>query len=239
MGKVCIFDGFNYVLIAAYGSQQRRDFNDDAINSISDTLYNMLRKFIKEHIDVDKFYSVWDTFGGTSFRKAIDNNYKSTREKSALSIDAIKSMKEIFEMFSIVTIEVPQTEADDIIHSLAKSIRNKDKDTQIIIVSRDRDLLQSCQKYNCNLYDVVTKKYVDIPQYDITIFKALVGDSSDNIKGVTGIGKKKALLVMNNTLLLNEAQKDQFNKALSIVDIEKNPKFEEYVKLMTNLIDTN
>jgi DNA polymerase-1 len=111
----------------------------------------------------------------------------------------------LFEAFGIKTFEKPGYEADDLIATLAEKFKTL-PDVQVVILTGDRDTLQMVegdklvvQTFNKGVSDTtiynepaVIEKYGIAPNQMVD-YKALVGDPSDNIKGVPGVGPKTAL----------------------------------------------
>jgi len=135
--------------------------------------------------------------------------YKAQRPPAADELIAqIIAAHGLFNAFGVMTFEKPGFEADDVIATLAEKFK-KEKDLQVIILTGDRDTLQLVEGDK-----VVAKMFVKgvsetmvydekavIAKYGLTPaqvvdYKALVGDSSDNIKGVPGIGPKTATEVI-------------------------------------------
>ncbi|NPA81378.1 MAG: DNA polymerase I [Epsilonproteobacteria bacterium] len=136
-----------------------------------------------------------------SFRKEIDPTYKANRppapedllKQLPVAIDWIKRM-------DFKQLEIDRAEADDIIASLVKYL--KDKDVKVRIVSHDKDLYQLIDDSRVVIFDPIKKIEIDeeackkkfgVYPRRIPDFLALIGDSADNIPGVKGIGPKTAL----------------------------------------------
>ena len=122
-------------------------------------------------------------------RKKMDDDFKNQ----------IPWTQEIVEKLSIPNIVVPTYEADDIIYTLAKKY-GQHTDVQIDIYSSDKDLKQlladnvfciDAMKGITTTTSLFIKEYGFEPKH-ILEYLALIGDSADNIKGVNGIGPKKA-----------------------------------------------
>ncbi len=139
-----------------------------------------------------------------TFRKEQYKEYKATRAPiDAELIPQIKQAREVFDWFKIKVFEMPGFEADDLIGTLATKL--KGEGLQIIILSGDRDLLQLVdgEKVVVDLLvngdqrtmlmneQAVRDKYGLAPKQIIDL-KGLIGDASDNIPGVMGIGEKTA-----------------------------------------------
>lgn len=141
-----------------------------------------------------------------TFRDEQYAEYKAQRPPAAEElISQIIEAHNLFKAFGIRTFEKPRYEADDLIATLA--IKFKDTpDLQVVILTGDRDTLQLVEgdklvvkTFNKGVSDTtiynearVIEKY-GLPPSQLVDYKALVGDQSDNIKGVPGVGPKTAL----------------------------------------------
>ena len=230
MDYICI-DGNNFTLIAYAASENMLgDYPK------KDKVYYVLSKMlgsIKKKFD-GEFYVCWDTYGGTSFRKELNPEYKSTRDNTRFDFEVIESCKEAYESFGVKSISIPECEGDDALYALCKYLKNRNYQDQGVIISRDEDLIQIVQDGYANyIYNPSKKRFMDIPWYSIVKYKALAGDKGDNIKGVRGIGKKGALKVLSGEATLNESQQTQYEEALKLVDAKLNPFYErnyQYIK---------
>ncbi|MGC9598916.1 MAG: 5'-3' exonuclease H3TH domain-containing protein [Minisyncoccia bacterium] len=140
-----------------------------------------------------------------TFRDKMYAEYKAQRPPApdALISQIIEAHK-LFSAFGIPTFEVPGFEADDLIATFAEHFK-KENDVQIVILTGDRDTLQLVEEekivvrtFNKGISDTtvydekaVREKYGLAPTQLID-YKALVGDPSDNVKGVPGVGPKTA-----------------------------------------------
>lgn len=143
---------------------------------------------------------------GKNFRKEEFDFYKEGRMTTP---DELKIQmpiaRELLDAMGIKHFELSPYEADDIIGTIAK-MTEEDPDFASVIISSDKDLLQLISdetevkllkqtgyiRYN---YDTFKKDYM-IEPINIIDLKALMGDSSDNIPGVAGIGEKTALKLL-------------------------------------------
>ena len=235
MKKVVVIDAFNFILIAAAAAFKHPE-DSELYYHITSTMIMKLKKMFYN----SEFYACWDEWGGTQFRKDIDENYKKGRTTiNMLKPSEVAELKELFTSYGIKNISCPETEADDVIFCLCKILKEKGP-TDITIITRDRDLIQVVQKgYANRIYDYVRKTYIEIPWYDIVLYKSLVGDSSDHLIGVRGIGPKNAVKIIteyNNTgtLKLTEEQKEQFEKSRKIIDATLHPRLEENLTKLRN-----
>jgi DNA polymerase-1 len=141
-----------------------------------------------------------------TFRDEKYAEYKAQRPPAPDElISQIIEAHKLFEAFGIKTFEKPGYEADDLIATLAEKFKTL-PEVQVVILTGDRDTLQMVegdklvvQTFNKGVSDTtiyneaaVIEKYGIAPKQMVD-YKALVGDSSDNIKGVPGVGPKTAL----------------------------------------------
>lgn len=233
-----IIDSFNFLLIAAGASLNSQE--EDAFQNIARAMTYKLLKMYPGY----RVYACWDTVGGVNFRKEkSDSKYKSNRENHPKPVDVkeLLKMKPYFESRGIINIEIPETEGDDVIFVLCKNIREQNPKSKITIVTRDKDMIQVVQKgYANNIYDYTRKKDMIIPFYDIVTYKALVGDPSDCIPGVKGIGDKGAKkliseFMVTGNLNLKEGQRKQFNECLSLIDATKHPRYQQNLDFIKSL----
>ena len=134
-----------------------------------------------------------------TFRHEAYQEYKANRQKMPDNLSVqIPYIKEIIQGFNIPVVEKPGYEADDIIGTLARQAEKED--VKVIIVSGDKDMCQlvspavtllDTMKDSFSDLEAVEKKYGVGPDKIIEVF-GLMGDSSDNIPGVPGIGPKTA-----------------------------------------------
>ncbi|WP_117170544.1 DNA polymerase I [Paraliobacillus sediminis] len=151
--------------------------------------------------------------GKTTFRHETYQEYKGGRQKTPPELsEQFPLIKELLDASSIKHYELPNYEADDIIGTLARVAEQESFDVRVI--SGDKDMLQlvtdrvQVQLTKKGLSDIDTytpefmKEKMEINPDQIIDMKALMGDSSDNIPGIPGIGQKTAVKLLNqfNTL---------------------------------------
>ena len=135
-----------------------------------------------------------------TFRHKMYKDYKGTRKPAPIElVEQLIAVKDILKTMGIKVLEKVGYEADDIIGTMSKKF-----DVETIIVSGDKDLFQLISK---NVFVWHTKKGItdlikvdseelmnlmSVKPYQIVELKSLMGDSSDNIPGVAGIGPKTA-----------------------------------------------
>jgi len=173
-----------------------------AVLGFANTLIKLLEEEKPSHIAV-----AWDTHAPT-FRHDLDEDYKANRppQPEELKI-GIPLMKEMIEKFGIVNIEQDGYEADDIIGTIAfNAIAD---DVNVFLVTPDKDFMQLVDDHitmikpdNKNGGFITidregVKSYFDVYPEQVIDVLAIIGDTSDNIPGVPGIGKKGAPKLIN------------------------------------------
>jgi len=143
---------------------------------------------------------------GLTFRHQLFDQYKAQRPPTPDElVKQIERVKQLVEAFRIPLFEIDNYEADDVLGTLSRQASQQGIDT--IIVSGDADTMQLVSPKVKVLYPKPGKTFSDTMLYDeaavsqkygvgpehITDFKGLVGDASDNIPGVPGIGEKTAV----------------------------------------------
>ncbi len=201
--RVYIVDGSGYVFRAYYARGHRNLSTSTGEPTFAVyTFVRMLFKLIKEH--KPKFLAVAFDKGRDTFRKEIYTQYKANRpEPPPDLITQAERIKEIVSALGIPVLERDGFEADDIIGSLAK--RLKQEGFSVVIVTGDKDFIQlidddivliDTMKDETTTYDDVVEK-LGIPPERFVDVLALEGDKSDNIPGVPGIGRKTALKIVS------------------------------------------
>ncbi|GAB4569723.1 MAG: DNA polymerase I [Anaerolineae bacterium] len=146
---------------------------------------------------------------GMSGRDTLYEEYKGTREKMPDELRVqLQRIRELVEAFNIPILEVDGYEADDILGTLAEQAEAQGLD--VVIVTGDRDLLQlvtdhvkvklpaSRSNQADEPYDIAAfqEKYDGLTPPQLVDLKGLMGDSSDNIPGVKGIGEKGGIKLL-------------------------------------------
>ena len=198
--KFAVLDGSSLFFRAFYALQlppNARGIHTNAVHGFAMMLVKLLKELAPTQIVIafDK--------SRTTFRTALYPDYKGTRDKTPEELIAqIPLLKELAQSLGIPFLELDDYEADDIIGTLATQAA--EGGTETIVVTGDRDALQLIRD---GLTVVLTKKGIsDTRAYDTAAFeeeygfapirlidmKGLMGDSSDNIPGVPGVGPKTA-----------------------------------------------
>lgn len=211
MKTFVIIDGHALIYRGYYAIPQLRTASGELVNAVygfSTVLLSMLEKLKPDYLAV-----AFDLQGPT-FRHEAYEGYKATRADTPDDLfPQVPRVRQVVEAFQIPVFEMPGFEADDLIGTLAKQIEAY-PDIEFLIVSGDMDLTQLITDQvkvlsplsgfnDVKTYDAqaVMDKYGIWPNQMVD-YKSLVGDVSDNIPGVPGIGKKTAskLLFQYETL---------------------------------------
>ncbi len=163
---------------------------------------NSMMKILREE-KPDYIAIVFDTKAPT-FRHELFKEYKSTRAKMPEEMEAqLPRIRQIVSAMNLMVIEMDGYEADDIMGTLA--VQGKKKGMEVILVTGDKDFLQlvnedvkvlnprkSGQEIELINKDNVKEKF-GVPPDKVVDVLGLMGDKSDNVPGVPGIGEKTAL----------------------------------------------
>ena len=160
-------------------------------------------------------YVVFDGVGSTINRKNLLPEYKSNRnitritnwdifesldDEHAAKIDQVVRLIHYLQCLPVKTLSLDKTEADDIIAHLATKL-SSDYGSKVFIVSSDKDFIQLVDE-NIIVYRPIEKDYYTtdtvIEKFGISaanfiLYKVLMGDASDKVAGVKGLGEKKLM----------------------------------------------
>jgi DNA polymerase-1 len=163
---------------------------------------NMLAKLLREHVGTH-IAVIFDA-GRTTFRNRLYENYKAHRPPPPDDlIPQFNLVRQATEAFGVPSIELADWEADDLIAAYAKAVN--DAGGQATIVSSDKDLMQLIRP-GVEMLDPIKQKPIGpaevMEKFGVTPDKmidvqALIGDATDNVPGVPGIGPKGAAQLIN------------------------------------------
>ena len=210
--------------------------------------------YVTRIFDPTRVIIVWDGKGGSANRKNIDPNYKAQRATSRIThwglydnkeeetealIGQLFRTQDYLECLPLQQIVIEKLEADDIIAYLAKRASNAGK--KVTIVSSDKDFYQLIDN-NIEVYAPVKKKTftlnnikeeIGVLPQNYNIVKALLGDNSDNIPGVKGLGIKTILSEWKSfTYDKNASLQDIYDHCETQLDKEKPKKI--FAKILHN-----
>lgn len=207
MDKLLLVDGHSILNRAFYGLPDLTNSKGEHTNAVLGFI-NIVFKIMEEE-KPSHFAVAFDVHEKT-FRHNMFEAYKGTRSGMPEELRAqVPVMKELLRLMNVMVIEAPGFEADDIIGTLSR--KGEEAGMEVSVLSGDRDLLQlatekvliripktkggktTVENYHAKeveeLYGVTPLEFIDM--------KGLMGDSSDNIPGVPGIGEKTASKIIS------------------------------------------
>ena len=219
MEKVLLIDGNNILFRSYYATAYTGNTMKNSKGFPTNALYglvNMMNKIIEEEKPT---YIMCAFDKGRTFRHEKYSDYKGGRSATPDELkEQFPKARELVEAMGITYYEIDNYEADDIIGTFAKKCNNNNE-YDAVIISSDKDLLQlitdevevkllksggesirmTHQEF-INTYGIEPPRMVDL--------KSLMGDSSDNIPGVKGIGEKTALNLLHEYNSLDNIYKN-------------------------------
>ena len=243
--KVILIDGHNLLFKMFYGIPSSiRNSKEKEIKGLVGFL-GSLKKI------VDKFnpYSlvvIFDSETSKDSNSIIDIDYKANRRDYSNVIEEenpfsqLPLIQKALGFLDICYLEVEKNETDDYIASIISN--NQSSNYEYIIVSNDTDFIQLINDYvflyvlkgkNSVLYNqaLIIDKYQVLPNKYV-LYKSLVGDKSDNIDGIHGIGKVIALTILKNGSI-EEYVINNTNTRISKILEDNKLKIEKNIKLIT------
>lgn len=255
MNKILLVDYFN--ILKRYMTYKEDIDNGTYIDLTVDLIVKTLSRTISK-FSPDLVVVCMDN-GKNKRAIAINPNYKANRGKARSLIteerekDKIEFAKNVVEIFPVIKIEQPNTEADQIIYFIYKYLFDRLEDTTFIIASNDSDFVQLLSNENVILYDwvdVFTKenfhlshKYLNefVNINNFAIAKSIVGDTSDNIKGLKGVGWKTVINLFN--LIDPTINIESLDHLLKLIPIARERQTDKkkitFLNKMENLIKEN
>ena len=165
--------------------------------------YRRLNGLMKQYPDAT-FLACFDTYRHTNLRRENDPEYKANRQKAPEGLhEQFEHVRNLCDALHIQKMYQEGYEADDLIASICANATD-----ECIVVTYDKDMLQLIKYPHVKIYNPQQKRMLDdeyvrekynIPAKHFDLYLALVGDASDNIKGVRNVGPKRASKLINNT----------------------------------------
>jgi len=193
---IILIDGSSYLYRAFFATPALTNSKGEptgAIYGVTNMIRSLINQYNPSHIAV-----VFDAKGG-SFRKEIYSDYKATREAMPEDLRVqVEPIHNILKAMGLPLLCVEGVEADDVIGTLAKQAEAEN--LSVLISTGDKDMAQLVSN-NVTLINTMNNVVLDpqgvvnkfgVPPAKIIDFLALMGDSSDNIPGVPGVGEKTA-----------------------------------------------
>lgn len=200
--KIVLFDGNSIVNRAFYGVQDLSNSQGLHTNGIYGFL-NIMMKILEE--EKPQYIAIAFDLKATTFRHKLYEEYKGNRKGMPPELrEQIPVLKKLLHAMNIYTMEKQGYEADDLLGTAAKKMEQEG--LEVSVVSGDRDLLQiasdhikiripKTKRTGTEIEDYYAKDVLEkceVTPDQIIELKALMGDASDNIPGVPGIGEKTA-----------------------------------------------
>lgn len=204
--KIVLIDGHSILNRAFYGLPDLTNSEGRHTNAVYGFL-NIMLKIIEE--EKPQYLTVAFDLSAPTFRHKLFDDYKGTRKPPVPEFrEQVPLMKEVLKAMGVTCVELAGYEADDLLGTIAR--RSEEKGMEVSLVSGDRDLLQlasdkikiripktkfgktTVEDYHTEdvkaLYLVTPTEFIDV--------KALMGDASDNIPGIPGVGEKTATKII-------------------------------------------
>ena len=223
--RVLIVDGLNLYL-RAFAVNGALNDNGVPVGGLTGFLRSLA--YAIREVNPTRVIIVYDGAGGSQRRRKILPDYKSNRkpgkritrwdafknateEKEAMKIQ-FSRLIEYLDFLPINVISIDRIEADDTIAYIAHTLMNQD----VTIMSADQDFLQLVNE-RITVWSPTKKKFYTprmvmddygVPAHNFLMYKVLMGDKSDNITGVKGLGPKKLPKILPDILTQNTLDLD-------------------------------
>ena len=223
--RVLIVDGLNLYL-RAFAVNGALNDNGVPVGGLTGFLRSLA--YAIREVNPTRVIVVYDGAGGSQRRRKIHSEYKSNRKpgKRITRWDAFKDVSEekdamkiqfsrlldYLDFLPVNVISIDRIEADDTIAYIAHTLLNKD----VTIMSSDQDFLQLVNE-RITVWSPTKKKFYTprmvmddygVPAHNFLMYKVLMGDKSDNIEGVKGLGPKKLPKIVPDLLTQNTLDLD-------------------------------
>ncbi|MFC3747602.1 DNA polymerase I [Paenibacillus sp. GCM10012306] len=205
MEKLILIDGNNVIYRAFFAMPPLTNTAGQQTNAVYG-FTTMLLRLIEEHKPTHMIVA-FDA-GKITFRHEGYQEYKGGRQKTPPELsEQFPLLKDLLRNLGVPQFEIESYEADDIIGSISRQADEAGR--EVMIVSGDKDMLQLASEHTTvalirkgvteiELYgpEQIREKY-DLTPEQIIDLKGLMGDASDNIPGVPGVGEKTALKLLH------------------------------------------
>jgi DNA polymerase-1 len=198
---IFLIDGQSYIYRAFYAVQElstSRGFPTNAIFGFVNMLQRVREEYTPSHLAV-----IFDA-PGKNFRHDLFPTYKVRRLAMPEALrPQIPRIKDVVRAYRIPAVELEGYEADDIIATLAT--RWEQQGAEVVIVSGDKDLMQLVSEH-VTMLDTMKGEHIGVEQVQakfgveparVVEVQGLMGDSTDDIPGIPGVGEKTAIKLIN------------------------------------------
>ena len=193
---IFLIDGSSFLYRAYYGLRPLMTPKGEPVQAVYG-FCRMIKKIIDQY-NPEYIALVWDSKGKTT-RHELYSAYKATRDVPPSDLFVQKEyIQKIADAIGLKQLQKEGLEADDIMYSVAQE--QKEISNTIVFVTSDKDMGQALDE-KVVIYDTFKEEWIDtkafehkmmFPVHKLPFYFALLGDTSDNIPGVRGVGKKGA-----------------------------------------------
>lgn len=215
---IFLIDGSSFLYRAYYGMRPLHTPDGKPVQAVY-SFCRMIKK-LANNFNPQYVALVWDSKGKTT-RHEMFEDYKATRQAPPSDIfDQKEYIQQFADLVGIAQLEQSGLEADDLMYSLAKE--QADAGETVVFVTSDKDMGQALTD-KILMFDSFKDKLIDPQEFEammgfpvkkLPFYFSLLGDASDNIPGVRGIGKKTAVQLVNQFYSLEDmyARIDEIDK---------------------------
>lgn len=193
---IYLIDGSGFLYRAYYGVRPLHTSKGIPVQAVY-SFCRMIKKFI-DTFQPQHCVLVWDSKGKTT-RHTLFQEYKASRQAAPSDLfEQKKHIQQFADLIGLKQLEQPGIEADDLLYSLAQDYSAQNK--HVVLMTSDKDMAQMLNEHIV-IFDPFKDEFRDKEYFEnrfgfsiekIPFYFALLGDSSDNIPGVKGIGQKGA-----------------------------------------------
>ena len=235
--KVLIVDGMN-TFLRSFSVVNRVNLSGNDVRGLIGCLKSLGHSI--KLLSPTRVIIVFDGEGGSVNRKYLYNQYKANRDTGRImnyksfnnkddedtsKYNQITRLIDYLQYLPITLMSFDKLEADDVIGYLAGKVYNEYDDSKLFIMSSDNDFMQLVND-RVNVFSPTKKKIYGVENVvedfgihpdNFLIYKTLVGDTSDNIPGVSGLGEKNVVKLFE---FLSKPERKSLN---DVYDICRNP----------------
>ncbi len=207
--RLTLIDGSGFIFRAFFAMPNLTNSEGTPVGAVYGFV-NMIQKLIRDaqNNEFDDYIACIFDAGRFTFRNEIYDQYKANRDEAPEELrPQFALVREATEALGLPAIELAGVEADDLIASYCKVAKEQGFD-EVIVVSSDKDLMQLVDdNAGITMFDAMKSKVIDeakvdekfgVPPHKVKDVLALMGDSSDNVPGIPGIGPKTAMQLINH-----------------------------------------
>lgn len=225
---IFLIDGSSFLYRAYYGLRPLNTPKGEPVQAVYG-FCRMIKKVI-DQFNPEYLALVWDSKGKTT-RHEMFEEYKATRDAPPSDLFTQKEyIIEFADLIGLKQLQTPGLEADDILYSVAKE--QKKNSNAIVFITSDKDMGQAIDD-KVVMYDSFKEELIDEVAFEkkmgfqvakLPFYFSMLGDTSDNIPGVRGIGKKGALELVQQFASLEDlyANLDKVHKPRMRTALEEN-----------------